>query len=512
MRRPLASLLVFATAVATLVAFPASRGAAAGSFTFFGSGWGNGLGLSQWGAYGLAEKGWSAERILTHFFSDTKVAQDDSPPRYLRIGLVQGLSKVRLEAEAGPVDLYLGTKTGDPIATVPRGETWTVRAAGSDYRILDADGRRIATGGGPNTNLLAVYERNGARVHIPEAGYTYAHGRIEFNLYDCGSGCVERLINVIAPQPYLYGIAEVPSSWPKVALRVQAIAARSYAFAEAAARSTGWNDCNCDLVDTSLDQVYTGWDKENGTDGDRWVAAVDATDGLVVRYKGETIPAYYSSSSGGFTEDNENVWGGTPLPYLRGVCDPGDYVSANPNRVWQRTYTAQEVTDRLRLGIGTVTGFSVTERGVSGRIVELTVKGEGGSETLSGFEVIRDFKWPLDLPDDRVWINNNRQITGKIRAKYDAILCAPGLATSKQLAVAGGLRQLFEHGAIYYERGVGAHELHGDVLSFYRAQGGPAGSLGFPTTDVREDGSGGTFARFEHGIITCTASGSCTIS
>ena len=508
MRRPLASFLVVVIAVATLVTLPASPGRAAGSFTFYGSGWGNGLGLSQWGAYGLAMEGWNRKRILTHFYSDTRIATADSPPRTLRIGLVQGKMKVRLGAEAGPVDLYLGTKSGDAVATIPKGETWTVRVADSDYRILDASGARVGDPvGGPNTNLLAVYERNGARVRIPEAGHTYAHGRIEFNLYDCQTGCVERLINVIAPQPYLYGIAEVPSSWPRPALQVQAIAARTYAFAKAAV-SQHRAVCNCALYASSLDQVYIGWDKENGVDGTRWVGAVDATDDLVVKYKGEPIQAFYSSSSGGWTENNENVWGGTPIPYIRGVCDPGDYTTANPNAVWQTTLTAQQVTDALGLGIGTVTGFAVTDRGVSGRIVSVTVKGESGSATLGGLA----FRFALGLRDDRVWINKDRQVTGEIRAKYDAINCAPGLPTSKQVRIAGGQRQKFEGGTIYFKDGIGAHMLSGDVLGFYRDRGGPSGSLGFPTSDVIKRDSGVTLAHFENGTITCTASGSCTVS
>src|SRR6266567_8130074 len=42
-------------------------------FVFFGSGWGHGVGLSQWGAYGLAQDGWSHQRILAHFYSGTDV-------------------------------------------------------------------------------------------------------------------------------------------------------------------------------------------------------------------------------------------------------------------------------------------------------------------------------------------------------------------------------------------------------------------------------------------------------
>jgi SpoIID/LytB domain protein len=505
MRRLLASVL----AVTTLVVLPAGRGSAAGSFTFYGSGWGHGLGLSQWGAYGLAQEGWNRRQILTHFYSDTKVAKAAHPPQTLRIGLAQGRSRFRLAAESADVDLVLGDpKKGDVVATIPDGETWTVRAKGTSYQIDDADKKQVGDlVGGADDDLFAVFAPSGARVHVTETGHTYARGWLEFNLYDCQPDCVERLINTLPPQPYLYGLGEVPSSWPNASLQAQAIAARTYAFVKAAS-SQHRSDCNCALYASSADQVFVGWDKEGGPDGDRWVAAVDATDDLVVEYKGDLIEAFYTSSSGGWTENNENVWGGTPIAYLRGVCDPGDYTTANPNAVWQVTKTVGQVTRALDLGIGTVTGFSDAVRGVSGRIVEITVKGETGTATISGATL----RSSLGLSDDRVWINRNRQVTGEIRGKYDAIDCAPGLPTSKQVQVAGGQRQTFEDGVIYFKDGLGAHELSGDVLAFYLDKGGPGGSLGFPTSDVERLQSGSTRARFEGGTITCKPSGDCSVS
>jgi stage II sporulation protein D len=44
-----------------------------GFFVFRGKGWGHGVGLSQWGAQALAQKGWPAERILEHYYPGTAV-------------------------------------------------------------------------------------------------------------------------------------------------------------------------------------------------------------------------------------------------------------------------------------------------------------------------------------------------------------------------------------------------------------------------------------------------------
>ena len=66
---PCALLLTLAL---TLGSF-AQPAVASSSFTFYGSGDGHGIGMSQWGAYGLARMGWTDKRIIQHFYKGTKV-------------------------------------------------------------------------------------------------------------------------------------------------------------------------------------------------------------------------------------------------------------------------------------------------------------------------------------------------------------------------------------------------------------------------------------------------------
>jgi stage II sporulation protein D len=468
-------------------------------FRFFGSGFGHGLGMSQWGAYGLARLGWQAPRILAHFYSGTRVGAWKTPPATLRIGLVQAQSSVRLEAREGDVQIRVGDQNGKVVTTVPGGQTWRVRVVNNRYRIVDASGQTVTNAGNPSTPIFAVYRPAGARLRVPEAGHTYNRGWIEFGLYNCANGCSMRLVLEVDAEEYLYGLSEVPSSWPPAALRAQAIAARTYAFTKAAA-SQHRPVCDCALYASTMDQVYAGWDKEGGLAGDRWVAAVDATNGKVVRSGGTTIQAFYMSSSGGFTENNENIWGGTPIGYLRGVCDPGDYTTANPSATWEVGLNAGTITKSLSLGIGVVTGFGPVQRGISGRILNVTVRGVNGTATISG----NTLRSALGLRDNRVWIDQNRQILGEIRAKYDALGCSPGLPTSRRVAVAGGERQSFQRGTIFFKVGPGAHLLSDPVLGFYLSEGGPGGPLGFPTTDVRTMANGNLRARFENGVVTCS--------
>ena len=323
---------------------------------------------------------------------------------------------------------------------------------------------------------------------------------------------------------------------------------------------------------SAFDQVYVGWAKEGGSLGGRWVRSVRATRNKIVSYRGDVITAFYTSSSGGHTEDNENVWGGTPLPYLRGVCDPGDYTAANPNRVWKVRYSAAAVTARLdgyTGNIGRVTRFTDIERGVSGRIIWMRVRGGRGSDVITGAQ----FQAGLGLRDDRVWVNRDRNVTGPIRRTYDDANCRPGMATSPEVRVRGGSRQrfqagaiyrnagdvtvwlrgpvyaeytavggvggglglptskvarvsgapgcasgcsrtLFRHGRIYWKSNIGAHALRGRVLSKFLARDGVRGPLGFPTSRVRKLAGGATTATFQHGSIRCPPpdGGPCTVN
>lgn len=509
MRKILLLTLLIAVAAGAIPAGarPGREARGPSQFRMFGGGFGHGLGMSQWGAFGLAKKGWGPTKILKHFYSGTRVVHRDGPQQ-LRIGLVQGADTVRLQAESGAVELRLGDAGGNVVATIPSGETWRVRAAGNDYRIVDGAGATVDTVGGPGDPIFAAYAPLHSRVRIPEAGHAYNRGSIGFDLYSCDAGqCAMRLVLTVDAQAYLFGLGEVPSSWPMSAMKAQAVAARTYAYTKAAA-SQHRPVCDCALYASSFDQVYAGWDKEGGPDGERWVAAVRQTDRQVVIDAGQTIQAFYMSSSGGYTENNENVWGGSPISYLRGVCDPGDYTVSNPNAVWLETFSPSQVTQELGLGIGTVTGFGDIDRGVSGRIVSVTVEGANGQSAISGSTL----RSALGLPDDRLWINDDRRVTGAIRDKYDALGCSPGLPTSRETSVAGGSRQKFKLGTIFHSDGTGAHLLDGAVLEHYLAHRGPRGSLGFPVTDVRRLPNGNFQARFEGGVIVCQAGGgSCRI-
>jgi stage II sporulation protein D len=145
---------------------------------------------------------------------------------------------------------------------------------------------------------------------------------------------------------YLEGIAEVPSSWPRAALEAQAIAARSYALA-----TTGWNGDEGDPLDepicaTASCQVYRGVPVPPDPAHRRWVRAVHRTDGKVLLHDGRLATTVYFSTSNGRTYANEEVFGSSPLPYLRSVSESDD--DASPTSRWRVRLPFDDLTRFLR--------------------------------------------------------------------------------------------------------------------------------------------------------------------
>jgi SpoIID/LytB domain protein len=132
------------------------------------------------------------------------------------------------------------------------------------------------------------------------------------------------LIGELAFEDYLKGIAEVPRDWPMEALKAQVVAARTYALNRLLG---GAASGEYDLCATTECQVYVGMKVEAGPNGSRWVQAVEETAGEALLYQGQPASTYYSSTSPGRTFDVEDVFGGEPLPYLRGAPENDDHAS-----------------------------------------------------------------------------------------------------------------------------------------------------------------------------------------
>jgi len=154
----------------------------------------------------------------------------------------------------------------------------------------------------------------------------------------------------------------VPEGWPAEAQKAQMVAARTYA---ATKLGTPVADI-FDIYDDTRDQVYYGYDYESSRPG--LSAAAEATRGMIIKYNGQPISAYYFSDSGGYTANVEDVWSKT-IPYLRAVPDP----YAKPIE-WTATLTQDYLQGRFDEALGiqpnadVITNIQVTERFTSSRV------------------------------------------------------------------------------------------------------------------------------------------------
>ncbi len=182
------------------------------------------------------------------------------------------------------------------------------------------------------------------------------------------------VVNDLKLDHYVYAVVphEMPSSWSAEALKVQAVAARTYAVIT---RKTG---TYYDFAYDPVAQAYEGIEEETAPTN----AAVDATKGQIVLYEGQPAWTFYSSSSGGRTATLSEAFGsaGHDFPYLVSVEDPYDTLS--PHHDWVVRFDGQELASRLGLP-GPPTKLRV-RAGPSGRALALIARGPGWTKELPG--------------------------------------------------------------------------------------------------------------------------------
>lgn len=185
-------------------------------------------------------------------------------------------------------------------------------------------------------------------------------------------------INYVDLDQYLYSVlgSEMGANWPIQALKAQAVAARTYALYKRQNNSSQIYD----LGDTQTHQVYRGVSGESPATQ----AAVTATAGQVLTYNGQVILAVFHSSSGGHTENVEDVWENF-LPYLRGVPD---FDSGSPVFEWTRTFSTNDLSNRIS-GVGQVSSMTPEKTSAFGSVISMRVVGSGGTRTISGEDIAR---------------------------------------------------------------------------------------------------------------------------
>ncbi len=288
-----------APAVCTGSCFAAPTGSGP-LLVFTGHGWGHGVGMSQYGAYGYAQHGSTAQQILAHYYPGTTFGT--APVSIVRVLLADKKKKLTVSSDV-PFRVKDGAGTWHTLAAGPV-------VLGTDLQ-LAVDGQAT-----PQTLTPPLTFRPGAGG--PLTLTRPYRGLIQVDVVD---GKL-RAINIVGLEKYLYGVvpSEMPSNWSTEALKAQAIAARSYAMAT---RQVG---APFDVYSDTRSQVYLGLSHEQPPSS----AAVDATKAQVLMYGGKIATTYFSSTSGGMTESAAN-WVGVAVPYLVSVPDPYDTISPYHN-------------------------------------------------------------------------------------------------------------------------------------------------------------------------------------
>ena len=415
-RRLVTSAVALTAALVTLawaVAAPAQAGTATG-FVLSGRGWGHGIGMSQWGAYGYATHGWTYRQILTHYYTgiDLGTVRDLN----LRVRLRGGLSSVKVTC----VYPYRAQMTGVRFA-IPAGATATTTWTGSRFKITAAG--KVAYFTSPVT-----FVTDKGRLKTLTATDLGTTGRYRGVLRVLRYDGALMLVNRVPLESYLRGVVprEMPASWPAAAVQAQACAARAYAARAYDPKRVF--DLYCD----TRSQVYAGVDAEDAR-SDR---AVLKTAGVVPTYGGTPIHAFFFSTSGGHTENIENVWQTSPLPYLKGVED--EYDDASPLHRWPenpRRRSAGAIATLLGSysssnppGVkGELRALYVIKRGASPRVVKAAVIGSAGVSWISGAQL----RFKLDLRD--TWVSFRSLSISPAKADATTLVCGDAVTLKGRL-------------------------------------------------------------------------------
>ncbi len=401
------SLLV--VSVLLLPNFPSAALGVADDVVFEGSGWGHGVGMSQYGAWGMAVQGSSHGMILGHYYQGADVAQAVNPqPIWVNLErdfVTKTLTVGNTGEEAGtPVSIVssvgsLEALSGAAIVVTqlppPPGSTYpgcAVAVTNPSQPVVSLNDPLcsfdfswydwMTEEAVPSTKLTISGCTNTDWNVAPSIARpcAYALGMLHLRT---GVGGLDLSVE-LSLDDYVLGTSEMPYYWiPTEALKAQAVASRAYGHAKQLERGDpATNSCDgwCHVKDSTDDQRYVGWG--HGA-AEPWVAAVQATAGEVLHHDAApngVVTAFFSSSTGGATENVEERLGGPPRPYLISVDDSVAIDGTVPNSKanWTTSVSAASIASALQ--IDTLLKVEVIDRRTSGSAWHLKFTGiDGGS-------------------------------------------------------------------------------------------------------------------------------------
>ena len=367
------------------------------SFQVQGAGYGHGVGMSQIGARAKAIAGETATAIISYYYKDVAIEPlDDTKVLRVNIGHLLTSAKMATATQDATMQIFSGD-IGDaqdvvPLAVVPVKSSLNFSILGSTVlpsivtgkKTVSIPRNRIFTVRWTGTRYLPGVDGVISLSHTTTTK-KYRYGQMQFRAVKAATlgYRIEVTNSVRLSDEYLWGISEVPSSWPEAALQAQAIASRTYAMSKAGIYRSA---CDCDLYGEISDQSFLGYAKEIEKGwGQFWKAAVTNTTGLTITQAGKPITAYFGSSTGGLTETAVNAWG-TEKAFTQTVADVSSLDPVlNPRFYrWDREITQASVAAAfllpdvvtLEIVMKNATGTVGTIRATSSTGIQKSLRGE----------------------------------------------------------------------------------------------------------------------------------------
>ncbi len=249
----------------------------------------------------------------------------------IRVALATGVDKNTFTIDKG--EYIIVDDVNKKLGEVAEDDEITVRSdSGNKVQIL-INGKKLGSYSGP----ITFQADNENKAIFSFDGRQY-RGNVVLDSAMAGA----MVINKLDVEYYLYGVVgmEMSPSYPKEALKAQAIAARSYALSSLNANG------KYDVTAGTSDQAYGGYTQEKSTANTSVIDAVDDTAGKVIVYEDKRgdeniLTAFFHANGGGYTESSRNAWGGAENPCLMGVASP--YDAKDSNYSWTVQYTPAEI-------------------------------------------------------------------------------------------------------------------------------------------------------------------------
>ena len=360
-------------------------------FEFTGNGYGHGVGMSQIGAKARAVSGESATAILNYYYKDVQVVPyvDTHTIRVNIAHLVKSIA-FTTHTPGARIDVFEGD-IGNATEFMPVTSFATKKRA--TFTIASMPKQKALTLRWIGENPIITMSQGSATTK-------YKYGYITIKVLK-GALVVTNTLSL--RDEYLWGISEVPSSWPAAALEAQAIASRSYALSKLGLIRPS---CDCQVYSHISDQNFVGYSKESEPRfGQLWKDAVsrtiiDTSTSLVVLSNGKPAQTYFFSSSGGVTQTTRDAWG-EATAFTQSVPDSASVdITLNPRFASWKASSTQELVAKAFL-LPNVVSLEILSRNQAGAVTYISAtSSEGVTKKIRG----DTFRSRAKLPSPWFWL------------------------------------------------------------------------------------------------------------